>query len=261
VTAVPKGKGSVDRSALPRYPDGSAWWPPGLPHDADDATLAAALRGTWATPRWVLDLALDVREMLGGPAVALGFDLDAGTRPGTPSWDLSRVRLTGTEAKADALRQRWSSVANFAARWLGGNDDESRACWPDRPSADVRDRPTVWCNFPFSDPRPWVDHALEAGRDGCWVSVLAPHTTGAWWDDLRANMIAEVPLRRVEFEPCPGLLDAAGKPARGDRPSQQCSLVTLAPAGTPVPAPRVLARDVPRLGAQRFVLLPGPGFG
>ena len=250
MTAVSKGKGDVDRSALPRYPDGSAWWPPGLPRDADDAALVAALRGAWATPRWALDLALDVRAMLGGPAAALGFDLDAGTRPGTASWSLSIVHLDG-RGHMDALRRAWCFETD--------NRERGRThTYPSRPPGYEQ---TVWCNFPFSDPVPWVERALQAARDGCWVSVLAPHTTGAWWDDLRASMIAEVPLRRVEFEPCPGLLDAAGKPARGDRPSQQCSLVTLAPAGTPVPAPRVLARDVPRLGSQRFVLLPGPGFG
>lgn len=243
MTAVARGRGSVDRNALPRYPDGSQWWPPGLPRDADDAALVAALRGAWATPRWVLDLALDVRELLGGPAASLGFDLDAGTRPGTASWNLSHAHLDAARPAACAM----------AFRWVG-----QIRCRLKRESAEGS---TVWCNFPFSDPAPWVVRALVAARDGCWVSVLAPHTTGAWWDDLRTSMLAEVPLRRVEFEACPGLLDAAGKPVKGDRPSQQCSLVVLAPAGTPTTTPRVLARDVPRLGPQRFVLLPGPGFG
>lgn len=244
MTAVPKGKGGVDRSALPRYADGTPWWPPGLPTDADDDALAAALRGAWGTPRWVLLLALEVREMLGGPAASSAFDLDAGTRPGTASWNLSRHHLDGLGQ--DALAADWRRAALLS--WGRGN-----------PAFDGAPG-LVWCNFPFADPPPWVERALAAARDGCWVSVLAPHTTGAWWDDLRCAMVAEVPLRRVEFEACPGLLDARGRPARGDRPSQQCSLVTLAPPGAvaaPV-APRVLVREVPRLGPQRFAILPGP---
>lgn len=245
MTAVPKGKGGVDRSALPRYSDGSTWWPPGLSRDAGDAALAAALRGAWGTPRWVLDLALDVRELLGGPAASVDFDLDAGARPGTASWGLSRLHADNRRSERDALNGlKWWFLAETAMPW-----------------ADVGGRsPTVWCNFPFADPPPWVERAIRAAHDGCWVSVLAPHTTGAWWDDLRCAMTAEVPLRRVEFEACPGLLDQQGRPARGDRPSQQCSLVTLAPPAHRAPVvPRVLVRQVPRLGEQRFVLLPGPG--
>lgn len=246
---VPKGKGGVDRAALPRYPDGSQWWPPGVPADADDAALAAALRGAWGTPRWSLDLALDVREMLGGPAAVCGFDLDAGTRPGSASWDLSWAHLDG-RGHMDALARRWCVEADNRERGRSGPS------WSTNPAYAQ----TVWCNFPFNDPRPWIDHALEAARDGCWVSVLAPHTTGSWWDDLEGSALATVRLRRVEFEACPGLLDAAGRPARGDRPSQQCSLVTLAPPAHPPPsAARVLVREVPRLGRQRFVLQPGPG--
>ncbi len=242
--AVPKGKGGVDRNALPRYLDGSQWWPPGVARDADDATLIAALRGAWGTPRWALDLALDVRELLGGPAAALGFDLDAGTRPGTASWPLSDFHLDGYRY-GDALQ-----------------DDLAWTVYADACHLDVPDRlpSTVWCNFPFSDPKPWVERAIQAAHDGCWVNVLAPHTTGAWWDDLRTRMLCEVPLRKVCFEACPGLLDAKGRPATGDAPSQQCSLVTLAPGGHVVPtsAPRYIDREVPKLGLQRFVLLQGP---
>jgi len=243
--AVPKGKGGVNRDALPRYPDGSQWWPPGLARDASDDQLAAALRGAWGTPRWVLDLAIDVRELLGGPAATLGFGLDAGSRPGTESWEISCVRLDGSQDCYNALHAR-VSWANHA-----------RVSHPDVLS---RVAPSVWCNFPFSDPKPWVERTIRAARDGCWVSVLAPHTTGAWWDDLEGAALATVRLRRVEFEACPGLLDATGRPAKGDRPSQQCSLVTLAPPGTPpLTAARVLVRDVHRLGRQRFVVQPGPG--
>lgn len=239
MTAIPKGRGGVDRNALPRYPDGSQWWPPGLARDADDAALIAALRGAWGTPRWVLDLALDVRELLGGPVASLGFDLDAGTRPCSESWGLSRRHLDGYGWR-DALVSDWA----MNARW-----------------AQLCDGPaTAWCNFPFSDPKPWVERALRAAADGCWVSVLAPHTTGAWWDDLEGSALATVRLRRVEFEACPGLLDPSGRPAKGDRPSQQCSLVTLAPPGVAPPtSARVLARDVPRLGHRRYVVQPGPG--
>lgn len=253
MSAVPKGKGGVDRNALPRYPDGSQWWPPGVARDADDATLAAALRGAWGTPRWVLDLALDVRELLGGPAASLGFDLDAGTRPGTASWDLSRHHFDGREEETrvwNALTLDWRTAAAQARGF-------SAAAGLVAPN---RLRPaTIWTNFPFSDPKPWVERAIAAANH-CWVSVLAPHTTGAWWDDLEGNALATVRLRRVEFEACPGLLDAEGKPAKGDRPSQQCSLVTLAPPGSRPPAAAiVLAREVPRLGHVRFVVQPGPG--
>jgi hypothetical protein len=246
--AVPKGKGGVNRDALPRYPDGTQWWPPGLAREATDEQLAAALRGAWGTPRWTLDLALDVREMLGGPAAALGFDLDAGTRPDTASWALSRMHLDGS-IRGDAMRGAWASIARGARSRMARSEREARQC-----------AVTIWCNFPFADPKPWVQRALQAAADGCWVSVLAPHTTGAWWDDLRCSMLAEVPLRKVCFEACPGLLDAHGRPASGDAPSQQCSLVILAPPNTPPPTSAiVLAREVPRPGLQRFVVQPGPG--
>jgi hypothetical protein len=209
----------------------------------------------------VLDLALDVRELLGGPAATLGFDLDAGTRPGTHSWELSRTRLDGCFGDDDALLRDWydcaseargltetTSVTTFMGDHITVAHGSTSVAW------------SVWCNFPFSDPKPWVARAIRAARDGCWVSILAPHTTGSWWDDLEGAALATVRLRRVEFEACPGLLDAAGRPARGDRPSQQCSLVTLAPADVAPPAAAItLRRDIHRLGHAKFTIQPGPG--
>lgn len=255
--AVPKGKGGVDRNALPRYPDGSQWWPPGVARDADDATLAAALRGAWGTPRWVLDIALDVRKLMGGPAASRGFDLDAGTRPGAESWELSHIHADG-----------WGEIVLDVNRKVAGHRRDALGAWyswraaarsPDWPAVS----PTVWCNFPFNDPKPWVERAIQAAHDGCWVSVLAPHTTGAWWDDLEGCALATVRLRKVCFEACPGLLDDKGRPATGNAPSQQCSLVTLAPPGV-APPTRVttlarLRRVGDRFESQNFVIQPGPG--
>lgn len=62
-------------------------------------------------------------------------------------------------------------------------DDSLNFCWAER----VREmcpqgRPQyVWCNPPYSDPKPWVKQALEAQLNGLGVVMLLNNDTSVGW--------------------------------------------------------------------------------
>lgn len=113
-------------------------------------TAKPSLRDQWATPVWVLERARTVlyrMEVLDSP----------------DKWDLDPASHDGAESN------------QYCKRWVGAGEDGLACVW----------HGNVWCNPPYSDPGPWVNHAIKnlRARSAASVMFLLPLGRGAKWDD------------------------------------------------------------------------------
>ena len=64
------------------------------------------------------------------------------------------------------------------ARYFTEQDDSLSFRWHKLP--DVNDK-YIWCNPPYSNPKPWVEHAIDAQLNGTGVVILLNNDTSVGW--------------------------------------------------------------------------------
>ena len=108
------------------------------------------------------------------------------------------------------IRRYWTPDLDVCAdetnhqcgKWIGEQENGLVAMW-----ADLDGPRTVWCNPPYSKPRPWFDKALAESEDEVMTLLLTNASTGCkWWAEL-APQFAEVYLLwpRIQFVAPPGV--------------------------------------------------------
>lgn len=140
------------------------------------------------------------------------------------------MSLEAAQARDGERKQNWRTpwgvVRGLARRFAGGDFDLDAAADDDNHKApgylteedDALSQPwwgRVWCNPPYQDIDPWVEHAIrevDAGRAEVVVMLLPARTGTEWYARARASGLCRIePIRgRVQF------LAADGQPWKGN---------------------------------------------